>query len=62
VGSSALIVVGITIVLFRLLDIYKPWPISAAERIQPTGAGIMADDLVAGFAAGMIVSLLVVIS
>ena len=33
--------------LFRLLDIAKPWPIRACERL-PGGWGIMADDLAAG--------------
>jgi phosphatidylglycerophosphatase A len=48
---------GIAFVLFRLLDITKPWPISAAERL-PGGLGIMADDVVAGLAAGLAVLLL----
>jgi phosphatidylglycerophosphatase A len=34
-------------VLFRLFDILKPWPVSAAERL-PGAWGVMADDLVAG--------------
>ncbi len=33
--------------LFRVLDIIKPFPANAAERL-PGGSGIMADDLVAG--------------
>jgi phosphatidylglycerophosphatase A len=38
--------------LFRLLDIWKPWPISRLEEL-PGGVGIMADDLLAGaIAAG----------
>lgn len=37
--------------LFRLFDIYKPWPISALEKL-PGGLGIMADDLAAGACAG----------
>ena len=41
--------------LFRLFDIFKPWPISAAERLSG-GAGIMADDLLAGLFAGLIVA------
>ena len=45
------------VALFRLLDIAKPWPISAAENLKPAGVGIMADDLVAGLAAGLIVAL-----
>ena len=38
--------------LFRLFDILKPWPVSAAERL-PGGIGVMADDLVAGTLAGI---------
>ena len=45
------------VVLFRLFDIAKPWPISAAEKLKPAGVGIMADDLVAGLVAGLIVLL-----
>ena len=33
--------------LFRLLDVLKPWPIRQYERL-PGGYGIMADDLAAG--------------
>jgi phosphatidylglycerophosphatase A len=47
----------VTLLLFRLLDILKPWPIYLAERCKPTGLGIMADDVVAGLAAGFIVYL-----
>ena len=43
--------------LFRVFDIFKPWPISAAEKL-PGGYGIMADDLVAALAAGLGVFLL----
>ncbi len=39
--------------LFRLLDITKPGPIGAAERL-PGGVGILCDDLVAGLVAGAI--------
>jgi phosphatidylglycerophosphatase A len=38
--------------LFRLLDITKPYPICALERLRPAGLGIMADDLLAGLLAG----------
>ena len=41
--------------LFRLFDISKLWPISAAERLRG-GLGIMTDDLVAGLIAGGIVA------
>lgn len=45
------------VVVFRLLDIVKPWPISAAERLRPAGLGIMADDVLAGIVAGVAVRL-----
>ncbi len=44
--------------LFRVLDIAKPGPIRAAENAKPAGVGIMADDLVAGAAAGVLARLL----
>ena len=34
-------------ILFRVVDILKPFPVSAAERL-PGGWGIMLDDLVGG--------------
>jgi phosphatidylglycerophosphatase A len=34
--------------LFRLLDIWKPWPIRYLDRNIKGGLGIMLDDLVAG--------------
>jgi phosphatidylglycerophosphatase A len=46
---------ALAFVLFRLFDISKLWPVSAAERMRG-GFGIMADDLVAGLIAGVIVA------
>jgi phosphatidylglycerophosphatase A len=40
-------------VLFRLLDIFKPFPIRYLERKIPGGAGIVIDDLVAGIIANI---------
>lgn len=40
-------------VLFRLFDIFKPWPVRAAERL-PGGWGIVADDLAAGLYAALV--------
>ena len=37
--------------LFRLFDIWKPWPISWADRRVGGGLGIMLDDILAGFMA-----------
>jgi phosphatidylglycerophosphatase A len=39
--------------LFRIFDIVKPWPAGPAERIGG-GWGIMADDLVCGLYANLI--------
>jgi phosphatidylglycerophosphatase A len=38
-------------VLFRLFDIFKPWPISYIDKHCHGGLGIMLDDIVAGLAA-----------
>lgn len=38
-------------VLFRLLDVVKPWPVSVLDRRVHGGLGIMLDDLVAGLIA-----------
>lgn len=38
----------ISFILFRLFDIFKPYPARRFERLR-SGLGIMADDLVAGF-------------
>lgn len=41
--------------LFRLFDIWKPWPIRWVDRRVGGGTGIMMDDLVAGiYAAGVL--------
>lgn len=44
----------LSFLLFRLFDVAKPWPLSAAERL-PGGYGVMADDVLAGLiAAGLL--------
>ncbi len=48
----------IAFVLFRWLDITKPWLIGMMERKFSKGAGIMLDDIVAGLATAGIVYLL----
>jgi phosphatidylglycerophosphatase A len=44
--------------LFRVFDIFKPWPISWCDRHMTGGLGIMADDLLAGVAACIALQLL----
>lgn len=41
-------------VLFRALDVWKPWPARALESL-PGGWGIMADDAAAGVYANLLV-------
>lgn len=38
---------------FRLFDTLKPWPVNLAERHLRGGIAIMADDIAAGFFAGI---------
>jgi phosphatidylglycerophosphatase A len=45
------VVVGFLV--FRVFDIVKPWPARQFERF-PGGAGIMADDLMAGLYANLL--------
>ncbi len=42
--------------LFRLLDIWKPGPVDSAQRL-PGALGVMADDLLAGILAGIVLRL-----
>lgn len=41
---------ALAFVLFRLFDIWKPWPIRRLERLS-NGTGIMLDDVAAGLFA-----------
>ena len=48
----------LALVLFRLFDICKPWPVRRLEEL-PDGTGIMLDDVAAGMlalAAGLLLS------
>ena len=44
--------------LFRIFDIWKPFPISRTENLS-AGWGIMADDIAAGILANLILHLLI---
>jgi phosphatidylglycerophosphatase A len=41
-------------VLFRLFDIWKPWPIAWADRRLEGGFGVMADDVLAALYAALV--------
>ncbi|MDQ1639261.1 MAG: phosphatidylglycerophosphatase [Pyrinomonadaceae bacterium] len=48
-------------ILFRVFDIVKPYPARKLESLHG-GLGIMADDIVAGVYAGIVVAVAIVIS
>ncbi len=41
-------------ILFRIFDIWKPWPVSLADRNVAGGFGVMLDDVVAGAYAALV--------
>jgi phosphatidylglycerophosphatase A len=44
-------------VLFRLFDVWKPWPASWADRSVKGGFGTMLDDVIAGLYAAVVLAL-----
>ena len=40
--------------LFRLFDIWKPWPINLLDRQVKGGFGVMIDDVLAGICAWLV--------
>ena len=48
--------------LFRLFDIWKPWPINVIDRQVDGGFGIMLDDIIAGIWAALCIVLYLYIS
>ena len=53
-GTVSLPAFILSFLLFRLFDIWKPWPVSWTENNLEGGLGVMADDLVAGLMAGVL--------
>jgi len=48
----------VSFILFRLLDIIKPWPIGWLDKNIKGGLGVMIDDIVAGVMAAIIMAIL----
>ena len=46
-------------ILFRVFDIWKPWPIAWADRELKGGLGIMLDDVLAGGIAAVILFIVI---
>ena len=49
--TAALVVLGF--LLFRLFDVWKPWPIATVDRQVDGGLGIMLDDVFAALYAAV---------
>lgn len=56
-AAAPLTAVVVGVLLFRVFDIAKPWPVGWFERL-PGAVGIMADDLAAGALAGILAAAL----
>jgi phosphatidylglycerophosphatase A len=56
-GWRWLPVVVLPFLVFRILDIWKPWPVREIQ-VLPAGAGVVADDVVAGLYGIPVVALL----
>lgn len=55
-SREMIVFAGAGFLLFRFFDILKPWPVRRLERLH--GAlGVMADDLLAGVMAGIVLAL-----
>ncbi len=52
---ASLVWIACAFLLFRLLDILKPWPINWADKKVEGGLGIMLDDVLAGIMAALII-------
>ena len=48
---SGILVMAAGFLLFRLFDIFKPWPVSWADDRVRDGFGVMLDDVLAGVLA-----------
>jgi phosphatidylglycerophosphatase A len=54
-----LVWLALSFLVFRMFDIFKPWPINWLDRKVGGGLGIMLDDLIAGvFTAAVMVAVI----
>lgn len=47
--------IGLAFILFRLFDIWKPWPISYLDKRVHGAMGVMIDDVLAGIFAAIVI-------
>ena len=55
------VLIGAGFVLFRLFDIWKPYPINKLQDL-PGGIGVVTDDIAAGIYAGMVLTVIHAVS
>ena len=53
-----LITVVIGFIIFRILDILKPFPIRKLDKRMPGGLGVVADDVAAGIFANLLLRII----
>ena len=58
---KTIIVLIISFFLFRIFDIFKPEPVNMLQKL-PAGWGVMADDLMAGVYANLVLQILVILN
>jgi phosphatidylglycerophosphatase A len=49
-----LITILLSLILFRIFDIFKPWIINKIDKNVKGGLGVMLDDVLAGMFAGLV--------
>ena len=56
-----IIYAAIALILFRFLDILKPYPISFFDKEYKNGLGIVLDDVIAGIFSGILSVILIIL-
>ena len=51
--------VCLALLVFRFIDIVKPWPVSWADRSVPGSLGILLDDVIAGIGTCILIHALI---
>ena len=51
----------VSLILFRIFDIWKPWPVRWADK-KNTALGVMLDDILAALYAAFIICILIIVS
>jgi phosphatidylglycerophosphatase A len=59
--TASWLLIGSAFALFRLFDVWKPYPIDSLQQL-PGGIGVCADDMLAGVYAGVCLSIIYAVS